>query len=86
MPIELVADMLDRVRDNRPLHSLEAELAAVPLANARQIGLPEAWTQRLAQHNATHRQVLSIVRMVGGSPLRSSCSRGTCCWPSTVAS
>src|SRR5579863_3345958 len=67
VPIELVADMLERVRDNRPLHSLEAELTAVPLANARQIGLSEAWTQRLAQHNPTRRQVLSIVRMVGGS-------------------
>jgi S1-C subfamily serine protease len=67
VPIELVADMLERVRDNRPLHSLEAELTAVPLANARQIGLPQAWTERLAQHNPTRRQVLSIVRMVGGS-------------------
>jgi S1-C subfamily serine protease len=67
VPIELVADMLERVRDNRPLHSLEAELTAVPLANAREIGLPDTWTERLAQHNPTRRQALSIVRMVGGS-------------------
>ncbi|GAC1695416.1 MAG: hypothetical protein PVS2B3_06100 [Steroidobacteraceae bacterium] len=68
VPIELVADMLERVRDNRPLHSLEAELTAVPLARAREIGLPDAWTERLAQHNPGRRQALSIVRMVGGSP------------------
>jgi S1-C subfamily serine protease len=68
VPIELVADMLARVRDNRPLHSLEAELTAVPLASAREIGLPDAWIERLAQHNPTRRQALSIVRMVGGSP------------------
>jgi S1-C subfamily serine protease len=67
VPIELVADMLERVRDNRPLHSLEAELTAVPLASAREIGLPDSWTERLAQHNPTRRQALSIVRMVGGS-------------------
>ena len=67
VPIELVADMLERVRDDRPLHSLEAELTVLPLASARQIGLSEAWTERLAQHTPTRRQVLSIVRMVGGS-------------------
>ncbi|HTD10769.1 MAG TPA: trypsin-like peptidase domain-containing protein [Steroidobacteraceae bacterium] len=68
VPIELVADMLARVRGNHPLHSLEAELTAVPLANAREIGLPDAWIERLAQHNPARRQALSIVRMVGGSP------------------
>jgi len=67
VPIDLVADMLERVRDERPLHSLEAELTPLPLASARQLGLSEAWTERLAQHTPTRRQALSIVRMVGGS-------------------
>jgi S1-C subfamily serine protease len=68
VPIDLVADMLDRVRTGRALHSLEAEFAALPLAGARELGLPEVWTQRLAQHTPTRRQVLSMVRLVGGSP------------------
>jgi S1-C subfamily serine protease len=68
VPIDLAADMLDRVRTGRALHSLEAELNPLPLASAREIGLSEGWTQRLAQHTPTRRQVLSVVRLVGGSP------------------
>jgi S1-C subfamily serine protease len=68
VPIDLTADMLERVRTGSALHSLEAELGVLPLAGAREFGLPEAWTQRLAQHTPTRRQVLSVVRLVGGSP------------------
>jgi S1-C subfamily serine protease len=67
VPIGLVADMLDRVRTGRALHSLEVEVAVQPLANAREIGLPDSWTQRLAQHTPSRRQVLTITRLVGGS-------------------
>ncbi len=68
VPIGVIADMLDRVRTGRPLHSLEAELSEIPLSAARELGLPESWTQRLSQHDPSRRQVLSIVRLVGGSP------------------
>ncbi|MBS0417599.1 MAG: PDZ domain-containing protein [Proteobacteria bacterium] len=68
VPIDLVADMLDRVRNNKPLHSLEAEFAVQPLATAREIGLSDEWSQKLAQRNPTQRQVLTVVRMVGGTP------------------
>jgi S1-C subfamily serine protease len=68
VPIDLVADMLDRVRTQKAWHSLEAELNVQPLASAREIGLTEAWTQKLSQQNPTERQVLTVVRMVGGSP------------------
>jgi S1-C subfamily serine protease len=67
VPIGVVADMLDRVRTNRVLHSLEAELGVMPLAAAREIGLPDSWTQRLAQHTPSRRQALTLVRLVGGS-------------------
>src|SRR6478672_5184531 len=68
VPIGLVADMLERVRTERVLHSLEVEMGVMPLSGAREIGLPESWTQRLTQHSATRRQVLTVVRTVGGSP------------------
>jgi pro-apoptotic serine protease NMA111 len=68
VPIDLVADMLERVRNDRPLHSLEAEFAVQPLSNAREIGLSEEWTRKLSQHTSTLRQALTVVRMVGGSP------------------
>src|SRR6266566_2378055 len=67
VPIDLVADMLERVRNERPLHSLEAELGVLSLATAREIGLPQRWAQRLAQHAPTRRQALTVVRLVGGS-------------------
>jgi S1-C subfamily serine protease len=68
VPIALVADMLDRVRTDKPLHSLEAEFGVQPLASAREIGLSDEWTRKLAQQNPTERQVLTVVRMVGGTP------------------
>ncbi|HEY2036205.1 MAG TPA: trypsin-like peptidase domain-containing protein [Steroidobacteraceae bacterium] len=71
VPIDLVADMVDRVRSGQALHSLEAELLPEPLASARQMGLPEDWTTKLATHSPTERQVLSVVRTVGGSPASS---------------
>jgi len=67
IPIDLVADMLDRVRTQRPLHSLEVELGVLPLAAGRELGLSADWTQRLSQHTPTRRQVLTVVRLVGGS-------------------
>ena len=68
VPIDPVADMLERVRTDRPLHSLEAEFTVQPLASAREIGLSDEWTKKLAQRNPTQRQALTVVRMVGGSP------------------
>jgi pro-apoptotic serine protease NMA111 len=68
VPIDVVADMVDRVRDGRALHSLDVELDLEPLASARQMGLSAAWTAKLAAHSPTERQVLTVVRTVGGSP------------------
>jgi S1-C subfamily serine protease len=76
VPIDLVADMLDRVRTDKPLHSLEAEFAVQPLASAREIGLSEEWTRKLAQQNPTERQALTVVRMVGGSPAAQALQQG----------
>jgi pro-apoptotic serine protease NMA111 len=67
VPIELVAEMLGRVQTGQPLHSLEVEFEPQPLANARDLGLSEDWVRKLAQHAPSDREVLSVVRMVGGS-------------------
>ncbi|MBV8909302.1 MAG: PDZ domain-containing protein, partial [Gammaproteobacteria bacterium] len=76
VPIELVADMIDRVRTARPLHSLEVELGELPLAGAGQLGLSEPWAQRLAQHNPTRREALTVVRLVGGSSAAQALQQG----------
>ncbi|MGH8299092.1 MAG: trypsin-like peptidase domain-containing protein [Steroidobacteraceae bacterium] len=71
VPIDVVADMVNRVRSGGTLHSLDVELDLEPLASARQMGLSAAWTAKLATHSPTARQVLTIVRTVGGSPASS---------------
>jgi S1-C subfamily serine protease len=69
VPIDLVEEMLTRVRTNAPLHSLEVEFGITPLASARELGLSDDWAKKLTQHSPSQRQVLSIVRMVGGTPV-----------------
>lgn len=68
MPAELVLDMLAHARDAQPLYSLEAELALRSLAEARRLGLSEEWVRRLEDHSLLRREVLSITRLVAGSP------------------
>ena len=68
IPAELIQEMLPLLREGRTLHSLEAELQPLPLAVARKQNLSDDWIRRLEQHSPDRRQVLSVVRMVGGSP------------------
>ncbi|MEZ5458999.1 MAG: trypsin-like peptidase domain-containing protein [Steroidobacteraceae bacterium] len=74
--IELVADMVERARSGRPLHSLEAEFSPLPLATARRLGLPDAWIERISQSRPQQRQVLSIARLVGGTPAQAVLRQG----------
>jgi S1-C subfamily serine protease len=66
--IDIVSEMLERVRKQRPLHSLEVEFAVQPIASARDFGLSEEWARQLAAHGVSRRQVLGVERTVGGSP------------------
>jgi pro-apoptotic serine protease NMA111 len=68
MPAELVSEMIGVVADGRPLYSFEAEFNVQSLAGARELGLPEEWIRRFEEHNPQRRQVLSIDRLVAGSP------------------
>ncbi len=68
IPVELIAEMLAVVRDGRALRSLETELAPISLAAARKLELPDAWIAKFEAHSPERRQVLSVSRLVGGSP------------------
>jgi len=68
IPARLVQDMLEHARDGRPLYSAEAEFSLLSLAEARRLGLSEEWIERLTAHNPQRRQVLTIERLVAGSP------------------
>jgi S1-C subfamily serine protease len=68
LPVELVAEAVAVVKDARPLYSLEVEFEAVPISQARKLGLPEAWVQRFEAAGDVRRQVLSVARVVAGAP------------------
>jgi S1-C subfamily serine protease len=51
-------------------------MGVLPLAGAREIGLPQGWAERLAQHTPTRRQALTVVRMVGGSAAAQQLQQG----------
>jgi S1-C subfamily serine protease len=65
---DLVSELLDLVRAGRQLYSLEAEVAYSPLFAARKLGLDEDWLSRLENFNPQGRRVLSVSRLVAGSP------------------
>lgn len=67
VPIDVLADMIERARADRPIYSLEAELFPQPLAAARRLGLTDDWVKRLETANGGTRQALTITRLVGGS-------------------
>jgi len=68
VPASLVEEMLEYARGGRTLYSAEAEFGLLSLAEARRIGLPEAWIDRVTAHNPRRRQVLTIDRLVAGTP------------------
>ncbi|HXP25911.1 MAG TPA: trypsin-like peptidase domain-containing protein [Steroidobacteraceae bacterium] len=68
IPSDLVSEMISVVADGRPLYSFEAEFDVQSLAGARELGLPDEWVRRFEEHNSQRRQVLSINRLVAGSP------------------
>src|SRR4029453_8697948 len=66
--IRLVQDMLRRVQSKQPIDSPRGGLAPQPLSGARRLGLSDDWLRKLEIASPNQRQVLSIVRLVGGSP------------------
>jgi len=66
--IGIVQDMLKRVQGKQSVYSLEAELIPQPLAAARRLGLSDDWLKKLEAASPNQRQVLSVLRIVGGSP------------------
>jgi S1-C subfamily serine protease len=68
IPIDVVMDMLRRVQSKQRIFSLEAEFVPLALSAARRLGVSDDWIKRLEAANPNQRQVLSVTRLVGGSP------------------
>lgn len=74
--IDVVADMVERLRAGRPLYSLEAEFAPQPLASARRLGLSADWLRQVEEAGGNKRQVLTVTRLVGGAPAQKLLRQG----------
>lgn len=70
IPAEVVREFVGLVQARRAIYSLETEFGYAPLSSARKLGLSEDWAKRLEQHNPKRRHVLSISRLVGGTPAK----------------
>jgi S1-C subfamily serine protease len=68
IPSDLVTEMIHAVADGKRLYSFEAEFDLESLASARKLGLPDEWVRRFEVHNPQRHQVLSVNRLVAGSP------------------
>jgi pro-apoptotic serine protease NMA111 len=68
IPADLVTETINVVEDGRQLYSFEAEFDVESLADARKLGLPDTWVRRFEDHNQQRREVLSVNRLVAGSP------------------
>ncbi len=68
VPAALVQEMLEYARDGRTLYSAEAEFGLLSLAEARRLGLPGEWIDRVTAHNPLRRTVLTVDRLVAGTP------------------
>jgi len=69
LPAELLKDLLDQWRccKSFDIYSLDVELFAITLSQARKLGLPTSWFDKM-QQNGNHRQLLAIGRKVAGTP------------------
>ncbi|HLF09623.1 MAG TPA: PDZ domain-containing protein, partial [Gammaproteobacteria bacterium] len=68
---DLIVDMIEHLRDEELLRSIEVEWQLMPLATARKLDLPEEWVRRYEAHNADRREVLAVTSTVTGSPAES---------------
>ena len=68
IPVELAQDLVTQWQCCKSfrIYSLETELAALSIAQARKLGMPNQWLQRFQDQHG-HRQVLAISRRVAGS-------------------
>ena len=76
IPSELVQEFVSTVRGGKPFYSLEAEFVYAPLFAARNMGVDDAWLDRLEANDPVRRRALSITRIVAGSPAETTLKNG----------
>lgn len=77
VPIDLVKELLDQWHCCKTfkLYSLEAELAALSITQARKLGLNDEWMKKY-QTNSEKRQIMAVSRRVAGSDAETKLQEG----------
>lgn len=77
IPIDLVQELLEQWQCCKAfrIYSLEAELAALSIAQARKLGLPDSWVNKF-QNADDRRQLLAVARRVAGSDAAAKLQEG----------
>ena len=77
VPIELVTDLIEQWQccNTFDIYSLEIEMAALSIAQARKLGMPDLWMNKFQQTNGK-RQVLAVSRIVAGSDAMNKLQEG----------
>ncbi len=70
IPIDQVIDMVEPLREGRPVarRSIEVELAPLTIADARSRGLSDEQARLLEEHDPEGRRALSVARLTAGAP------------------
>ena len=65
---DVVQEMVRHVEAGTDLHTLDTEFYPMSLSQARNLGLPDDWAQKLGAVDPERREVLAVVRTTAGSP------------------
>ena len=70
LPTSFIAPVFTQLLQGKPIqyHAIGAELWPISLADAREMGLPEAWAERLFAADPERRKALRVVDTWGGTP------------------
>ncbi|HSC47984.1 MAG TPA: PDZ domain-containing protein, partial [Gammaproteobacteria bacterium] len=76
IPADVVQDMLHTVTGGGSLRSLDAELYPISLAQARKLGLPDDWANKLGAVDPERREALAVARLTGDTPAEKALQSG----------
>ncbi|MGE5626131.1 MAG: trypsin-like peptidase domain-containing protein [Bacillota bacterium] len=68
IPADVVQEMVRNVESKTDLRTLDVEFYPAALSQARKLGLPDAWVQKLGAVDPERREVLAVVRTTAGAP------------------
>ena len=76
IPADVVQEMVQAVEAGSSLRTLDTELYPVGLSQARKLGLPDAWAQKLAAAQPDKREALAVLRTTEDTPADSLLQTG----------